>query len=194
MPLRPSLLRCPRAHGDVHVFNETTSRWDFVAVSGDRPDGRYGHMGVYDKARDRLIIFGGEANPASDGCTACRDDVWALNMSVEPWSWQQLAPHEDKIDRRNAAMIYDPVRERLLVWGGTQNGQTTLTNAKSSLWAFDLRAGHEGWHEVPVNNEAEPRTSARAIYDATQDRMIVGFENSDKGVYQDLWEVSLGSQ
>ena len=66
---------------------------------------------VYDRARQRTILFGG-----FDG--AYRGDTWAWDGIA----WAELAPAASPPPRANHAMAYDSVRRRVVVFGGFDGG------------------------------------------------------------------------
>jgi hypothetical protein len=67
---------------------------------------------VYDSLRDRLIIFGGRDEFGWFG------DVWALNLSGPP-VWTELLPDGTPPSARfGHEAVYDPVRDRMLVFLG----------------------------------------------------------------------------
>ena len=80
------------------------------------PPARSGHAVVYDPLRDRRLVFGG-----TEGSVR-RDDVWALSLAGPP-SWDEIAPlGTPPSPRTEHAAIYDPVNDRMLVFGGTSPG------------------------------------------------------------------------
>ena len=60
-----------------------------------------------------MVVFGGY-----DG-TSRRNDVWALSLAGNP-AWSALCPHGEPAVRRvtRHTAIYDPVRDRMVVFGG----------------------------------------------------------------------------
>ncbi len=79
------------------------------------PSGRSEHAAIYDPVRDRMVVFGGY-----DGTS--RNDVWALSLAGSP-AWTVLAPAGSPPDARKAhTAIYDPVRDRMVVFGGVGGG------------------------------------------------------------------------
>ena len=75
------------------------------------PSGRSEHTAIYDPVRDRMVVFGGY-----DG--TLRNDVWALSLSGSP-AWSALAPAGSPPSARYGhTAIYDPVRDRMVVFGG----------------------------------------------------------------------------
>lgn len=170
-------------------FDPATGVWAAERTEGTDPTGRNGHFWAYDPATDRLIVFSGEASPASATCTNCLHDTWALEMGETPPRWVQLAADGGALGefgRRNGTYALDPANQRFLVWGGTPDGRTSAPG----LFALDLERGHEAWHEVPTEGDAPVRASGGMVYDVARRRMLVGFGNGGR-VYIDLWALDL---
>ena len=158
--------------------------WSALAPAGSPPIGRYGHTAIYDPVRDRMVVFGG-----GDG-TYFRNDVWALSLAESP-AWSALAPAgSPPIGRYGHTAIYDPVRDRMMVFGGYDG--PTLRN---DVWELSL-SGNSAWSELtPTGAAPTPRVRHTAIYDPVRDRMVVfgGQEGGawPQGVRNDVWELSL---
>ncbi len=102
--------------------------WIPVAA-GQGPSPRSRQSMVYDSNHHRLILFGGKA-----GFTRL-NDVWIKQVSTDS-AWIQVAPAgASPSERYSAATIYDPVRNRVLVFGGN-----TASGVSNDLWALDLSA------------------------------------------------------
>jgi len=83
--------------------------------------------------------------------------------TTEKWAWQPLAPN-----RRLGSTIYDPVRHRMILFGGTQPGP-----AQNDLWELSL-TGPPVWRQLTPIGEPPPRSGGHtAIYDPIRDQMIV---------------------
>ncbi len=157
--------------------------WSVVPVApGPAPSGRNGHAFGYDARNDRLILFGGDTSGSTLG------DTWALELSESPPRWEKLFDASPIAPaRRNAAFAIDPLNHRLFVWGGTTTGQTAIVG----LIALDLTRGEEAWHAVETTGTPPARTSGAALFDAKRGRMLMGFGNSEAGIYPDLWALEL---
>ena len=99
----------------------STPSWTQLAPGGTQPPSRLYHTAIYDSVRDRMVIFGGENGPSLN-------DVWALALNGSP-VWAQLNPTgTPPSGRYGHVSIYDPVSDRMLVFGGwdgnTVNGET----------------------------------------------------------------------
>jgi hypothetical protein len=96
---------------------EGEEEWSPMATGGTPPSARYGHSAVCDIARNRMIVFGGSNNQQIVG------DVWSLDLGPNP-TWSELdpmgSPPPPSIDH---AAIYDPVQQRMAVFGGYPEGE-----------------------------------------------------------------------
>jgi hypothetical protein len=157
------------------------SAWASLFVVGG-PTARDGALAVYDPVRDRMILFGGNT-----GSGPYLSDVWTLSLSGTP-SWTQLTPAGMPPSGRFVpSMIYDPVRDRLLVFGGTSAGPTYY----NEVWQLAL-SGTPTWSLVTTaGTPPSGRYAHVAIYDPVRDRMLIyGGENNTVRFTQ-LWQLAL---
>ena len=124
------------------------------------PPGLLTACAAHDPVRDRLIVFGG-----SDG--AFRNETWILDLRPEV-GWRQAFPAGTlPAPRRLAKAVYDPVRDRVLVFGGFDG------SFYADVWALHL-AGPLHWELLATSG---PTPAARAghamIYEPAGDRVIV---------------------
>ena len=71
--------------GQVELFDLwawTGAEWNELTFTGAAPEGRQRHAMAYDVARDRLVLFGGQADDA------ILDDLWEWDGS----EWNELSP------------------------------------------------------------------------------------------------------
>jgi hypothetical protein len=165
-----------------------TPAWTQLAPSGAPPIGRSWHSAIYDPVRDRMVVFGGYYY---DGSSHALNDVWALSLAGTP-AWTQLTPSgTPPIGRLRHSAIYDPVRDRMVVFGGGSNSYPNYF--LNDVWALSL-AGTPAWTElIPSGTPPIGRTEPSAIYDPVRDRMVVfgGGSDSYPGYYlNDVWALS----
>jgi len=158
--------------------------WNLIAPSGTPPDVRNTHSLIYDPLRDRMLLFAGAK---MFGLTVVLfNDVWALSLGPSP-AWTQLAPAGTKPAARHGhTLIYDPVRDRLIVFGGRD-----VVGFRNDVWELSL-SGTPTWTQLtPSGTPPTARGDATAIYDPLRDRMILfgGFDGKPNYV-GDVWELT----
>jgi len=107
-------------------------RWVALDVDDGAPAGRRNGAFALDPEGHRLIILGG----TSDGRTA-QPGVYALSLDRDAERWAEL--DVDTTDgaptaRSSGAMVYDSVRDRMLVGFGND----AITGAFTDLWAISF--------------------------------------------------------
>ena len=153
--------------------------WTQLTPSGTPPGARAAHTAIYDPVRDRMVVFGGY------DASADRNDVWVLSLGATP-AWTELTPTgTPPSGREYPTAIYDPVRDRMLVFGGYD-----ASGDRNDVWELSL-AWTPAWTELtPTGVPPSERAGPTAIYDPTGDRMVV-FGGSGAGFLNDVWELSL---
>ncbi len=169
-------------HCNVDAYS-VESGWMRLRPTGARPEGRYGFHYALDEENERVIIVAGQTGAEN---LEMIGDTWALELAGDVPQWVKLVEDREDIRRRNGAFVLDPAGHRLLLSGGTADGDTSVPG----LFALSLDRGSETWSVVEVPGEMPVRTSGIAVYDAKRRRALVGFGNGDR-VYTDLWALSL---
>jgi len=166
---------------DAHALTLSGSpAWsELPTLGGTGPGGRGDQpITIFDSARDRIVTFGGGAG------SSATNEVWALSLAGTP-TWTRLMPAGTPPEARSfSAGIYDPLRDRLLVFGGLAPG------AANDVWSLSL-AGAPEWTELmPAGPAPDPRFGHTAIYDPVRDQMVVygGYSTLPLG---DVWTLSL---
>lgn len=125
---------------------------------------------IYDRARDRFVLFGGGGTAPG----TVHGDTWEYDGA----SWRKMATPDSPSPRQAFAMVFDEKRGRTLLFGGmTADGQ-----ALGDTWAYE--AGK--WIELPGDGPA-PRHSAGMAYDSKRRQMILFGGMSGRTQLQDTW-------
>jgi hypothetical protein len=130
--------------------------WSLLSDPATAPQ-RRDHAWIYDPLRDRLLIFGGSLGQPTDG-------LYALTLSPTP-RWDRLdALNGGPVPYEGQQAIYDPVRDRMILFGGYYN---------CDVWALSL-SGVPTWTRIePVGPSPPGRVRASAVYDPVRDQLIV---------------------
>ncbi len=147
--------------------------WSTVATDSTGPSGSYGMTSVFDPVRNRMLVFGGST---SDSYYGVQNTTWQLSLAGTP-TWKQLAPAGTPPDglpsgRRALTSVYDPLRDRMVIYGGWDGGYTGAAFL-GEAWALEL-AGDPMWSKLaPAGPTPTQRDAMSAIYDPTHDRLAV---------------------
>lgn len=156
-------------HGQTLEFTTLSPR-------GAQPSARIDGTIAYHPPGRQLFLFGGQD-------TTARNDLWAF--SVDTREWRELSPAGDKPPARfGHTLNYDPVRGRLLLFGGQSTGFF------SDLWAYDI-AGNRWSQLAPDAAGPSRRYGHSAVYDSARDRLIVSHGFTDRGRFDDTWAFNL---
>jgi len=158
--------------------------WTMLSPTGTPPAPRRLHAAIYDPVRDRMIVFGGV------DASLFYNDTWALQFTGPSGAnWSQLTPlGAPPAARADFAMIYDPVGDRAIVFGGF-DGVSPPSLRRSDLWQLSL-SGTPQWTELAPGPGPSARSGHRAAYDPVRKRMIV-FGGYDVTFLNDTWALSL---
>lgn len=172
-----------------------TPTWTLLSAAGEPPSGRAFHTAVYDSRRDRMIVFGGMVIEGSEHIKL--GDTWALDLSAAP-TWSEIAPPMPWfLPRKEHAAAYDPVHDRMIVFGGEGVGY----GYRNDTWELSL-VGTPAWRQLspglPPPPGLTPRSGHCILYDALGDRAILlggwGAANGySYSTLSDLWVLPAGA-
>lgn len=165
--------------GDTWEFDGTT--WQQRALTPS-PAGRFFHGMVWDAKRKKIVLFGGAAGSA--GISTVFDDTWEYDGT-----WTQLTTPTKPSARANFAMGYDPVREKVVVFGGSPSNNETWELSGST------------WTQVTGGTEPAARNGAAMAFSQGDGKLVMFGGNSATTLFAETWhydgswtKVSIASQ
>lgn len=174
--------------GGLDTLGGTSETWALDVSGGTweqmrpatSPGGRAFHVMAYDPGTDRVILFGGEADPAGN---THHGDTWAYDYDTDTWT--ELTPKRSPSARGYMVMVYDPVGERLILFGGA-SGQHAAEDVFGDTWAFDPRAST--WTNLRPDIAPSPRAWYSMAFDAETETIVMfsGGETRDTDL-DDVW-------
>jgi serine/threonine protein kinase/N-acetylneuraminic acid mutarotase len=143
---------------------------------------RSGHSMVWDARDNLLLVFGGINNQG-----AVLNDLWAYSPSSG--SWTQMSASQTVSNgntcgsvpapRMNAAMVWDSVDQKVLLYGGVDTSNTYF----GDLWSFD--PGTKAWTSLQCSGNSPGARASNAVWDG-QHMLLLGGTNTS-GLLQDFW-------
>ncbi len=136
-----------RAFGEFldEVWEWDGVRWQEVSPSGDTPGGRGLAPMLFHEGRGTTMFFGG--GQCLDCPERARNDLWEWTGTA----WRNLTPTESvrPSPRTRHAMAYDPLADRVILFGGIEENDTRdlradtweLLRADRSAYQFVARVG-----------------------------------------------------
>ncbi|UCD83557.1 MAG: hypothetical protein JSU92_09645 [Deltaproteobacteria bacterium] len=181
----------------------------WVGMPDTSPNERYGASIVYDPVNERSFVFGGETHQSQgNGCRcdgsdnpicSCIDYDAAYYKNVfviKTDSWEDISPFFKPATvpspRAYHSAVYDPVNERMLVFGG-ENKDGVIDN---NVYSLDVSyPDSEYWTTLAPGTHSGTipgRSGHTAIYDDENRRMIIfGGWGSSGEQLNDVWALNL---
>lgn len=168
---------------DLWSYVPAENTWYPIDAFGRRPETRGYHSAVWDTANDQMLLFGGLGNRFN-----LFDDLWAYRPATN--GWVQFAPRgSHPLERFYQGAAWDPVREQMLVFGGTEPFSGRRLD---DLWAY--KPATATWTQLTQGPRPPERLSHSAIWDPVADQMIVFGGGCGAGCYRnDMWAYRPGT-
>ena len=136
-------------NGGTKLPYELNDTWDWNGTIWTQlfplhvPTARYGHVMVWDSARNRIVMFGGRTGNAKSDL----NDTWIYKDG----DWTQLNPPTSPTPRVLAGAVYDPLRDRVVLFGGaTITADNKTVTPYHDTWEFDGTT----WRQVLADGPA----------------------------------------
>lgn len=100
----------------------------------------------------------------------------ALTLGLPSQHWRSLAPALSPSPRSGHAMVWDGIRHRVVLFGGSGANDTWSWNGQQ-------------WQPLPSGNAPAGRSGHAMAYDSVRDRVVLfGGQRADGAYLQDVWE------
>lgn len=177
---------------DLATFAENDETWayDVDASTWERmdpaesPSPRNFAAMAYDADTDRVVLFGGA--PAE---RTVLGDTWAYDYESDTWT--EVTPSTSPPARTLGGMAYDPTRDRSVIFGGSQDGESA---SLGDMWEYDLHSNR--WTDLSPSDEPGARAWHAMAFDPETGTIVVfGGGESRTGYTDETWllDASAGS-
>lgn len=152
------------------TYNPAGNVWSRLAIA-EAPSHRWNHAMAYDPAGDRVVLFGGMTAHGPN------NETWVYYLENETWS--NRAPVNGPLARHGHRLVFDEIRERVVLFGGV--GRSSIY---SDMWVYDLDAN--SWSEVNQIGAPAPRFEHSMAYHRPSDRIFLFGSSGDVSPLGDL--------
>lgn len=163
------MFRADTIYGDTWVWDGA----DWTELSpAHSPSPRFGHGMAYDSARQLVVLFGGHD---SSGVV---NDTWVWDGT----DWTELSPANQPSPRYfmgGNGLAYDPVRDRVLVFGGSDRGIDFM----GDTWEWDST----NWNEISPSTSPLQRDGHALAYSPDHGGIMLFAGNSNYSLQNDTW-------
>ena len=152
------------------------------------PDtGLSAHASVYDPATNLMIVFGGIDYGAEATVT---NAVLLYNPAAASWTTEIASGAAGApMARADHSAVFDAANNRMIVFGGYEFSPGT-ESFFNDVWVLSNANGQGTavWTRLnPSGTPPAPRSDHTAVYDATNNRMVVFGGNTATQVFSDVW-------
>lgn len=159
----------------VWEYDASVPSWTNRTPAGTLPCGVEDVGLAYDVARARTVLFGGVGSACVGNSYTNQVWDWAGNPAAAPGTWTNRTVGTAAVPsgRKYHAMAYDPVRRKVVLYGGLTDGGVAggTVTALSDTWEMDPDTGN--WTEVLVTSAPGARYDAAMAYDAARGKTIL---------------------
>ena len=108
-------------------------QWTQVDLTGENPGFRAFHGMVFDDARGKTVLFSGVDRITGSGETIALNDsdIWEWDGNV----WERISA-PGPVSRASPAMIYDPIRREIVLFGGMVSGSQNEGVTANDTWVY----------------------------------------------------------
>lgn len=123
-----------------YSYTPQTLTWTPVNVAGASPAPRNDHRMVYDLFNSKIVMFGGQ-----DQAGNFLNDIWEFDTVASTWT--NVTPTTGPLPRPRSlfAMAYDPVRKKVVIYGGSCSDEFINVGIVGDTWEWDVQT--KSWSE-----------------------------------------------
>jgi len=142
---------------DTWIYDSQTGNWTEVFPI-NAPEIRQSIAMYYDPIFQKIILFGGYRDALPH-----YNDTWEYNYSNNTWT--ELNPTNNPSGRYGSKMVYDPINQRGILFGGRS------TAIMDDTWIYYY--GNNTWVELNTTSKPDTRYWHGMTYDSTNQKVIV---------------------
>lgn len=150
--------------GETWVYHIGPGIWE-KRNPAKAPAARYGHRMIFEKHTGSIILFGGFSRQDIDQPPL--NETWVYDYSNDQWT--MMGSVTPSPPRSYHSMVYHPIAERTLVWGGRPYSE----RADTTPWLYESRSN--SWEQLTptISGPRNRYTYAPMVYCPQVNRIIM---------------------
>ncbi|MHA2313581.1 MAG: Kelch repeat-containing protein, partial [Candidatus Thorarchaeota archaeon] len=166
---------------DTWTYDVNTNTWTEISTVGPQITGEL----AYNSALDRVVFYGGAAD-MSELVADLRSEVWTYDTNTE--TWEMMVTDVKPPVRARGELIYDSESDKIILFGGVQDGGWPTQVVLHDCWAYDLNNNlwnnvDWDWKVMTPTLSPDPTAYPAMTYDSESD-LVVYFGGFTEESYQ----------
>jgi hypothetical protein len=164
-------------HPDNKLWSWNGRSWKVVASDG--PSWREDAKMVYCSRSNKVYLFGGRSYDHNRQ-PIVYDETWMWDGA----NWKLLAPKHSPGKTLHTNMVYDPGRDRIVMFGGAKTEKKDGPPFVNEVWEFD----GDDWKIIGTEGAPTPRIAHSMTYSpALKKVLVVGGVTLDGTIQREVW-------
>ncbi len=165
-----------RFTNETWAYDYAGNNWTNLSPSG-APSPRTRPGLAFDSQSDRVVLFGGDTSG-----TGYSNETFSYDYDTNTWTNMSPAVHPGA--RRSSMMAYDPIADRMVLFGGTDDMLGgDFHGAYNDTWSYDFDTNT--WTDMNPPAAPSPRYHGGFAYDSQVDRFVLyGGIGDDNSLYE----------
>ncbi|MFX1504772.1 MAG: kelch repeat-containing protein [Promethearchaeota archaeon] len=166
--------------GETWSYDYDSNTWENLTTENSPPF-RGGCTMSYDKANDKMIMFGG-INSDMNGTIPFYQDTWVYDYNNNIWT--NMSPIVSPPPLATLGSAYDSESDKMIIFGG----RSCMDGVdRDETWAYDYK--ENTWTNMHPPVYPSKRCVCKMIYNSRIDRILLfaGVRHYDWEIYRDTW-------
>ena len=166
---------------DTWLYNLNDSEWEQLQTV-NHPPPRFSHGLVYEPSLEIIVLFGGFCLETQ----LKKSDTWIFDLKLK--NWELIEDSGPMAERSDCSLIYDPIYEKILLFGGGDEHETMLND----MWYFDY--SNRTWCEIEQGDIPFARYGHEMVYCDSQNACYMFGGRTSSGTMDQFYHFDSSSK
>jgi N-acetylneuraminic acid mutarotase len=147
------------------------------------PEARAGHSMIYASNTEEIILFGGMRDNINIA-SSYLNDTWKYNYPENRWT--KLNPITGPSGRSSPGMVYDPINDRVILFGGI-----TYNQSFNDTWELDIDTYE--WRKIETLDAPIKVADPEMVFDEINQEIVLFGGYINQGYFDETWTFGVDS-